>query len=1028
MTALTSYWPDNKRVDTCIMTEAESLSGSLLMAVHEPMRLIKRQHTTGKEARTDEQALFEFLMAHNRPIPITGAAGVGKSHIIRWLGAKLKRLHNADKFKTIYIPKSSSIARVLELITEGLEGEVYDEIRRSIDGISQTIDVQHIAEHLALKLRLALGEEFEQVCADIESGREVKPEDVHRFECVYQHAQGLQALLQDSHLTKHFTRPGACLYNIAERLYLGVKDDQGFEQDYQMFAHDFEIQMEVAAAAHDAQTYIQNEQLLTEPDAREKAAWTINQVLYKACGKTIEELLRISPTSVQQVVRSIRQQLLADDKDNTLVILIEDFTTTSAIQKEFIECLLEEEEYHGEQRLCPLKSVIAVTEGFAGYLHVRDGILGRTGYEWLIESASQNESETLERIFDFCGRYLNAARHGAQQLESNFGGAGMEHSGLAIWHDGEVQESEFRSRLDAFGYSRQRYPLFPFNRLALEQLARQHCVAHGQLIFHPRSILHYLLRTPLKEGYGAYLDGQFPPEKWDGPICNPAIASQLNVLSEQGRAKKLAAVWGGNPSSMAALTEALSLGVCEEFGLAEMCQVLGDAPQPTVTTGGKGQAEIKEQPNPETKEKVKTEIETVTNEEQAPEVPVELISWRSKLDNWYQGTAGLQQQDAAQLRKWICDGLNAVIDWGHHLCRPKPLGSSKLPAGRIHLPVKTGNTGAPVLDLTVSGAFAKYGEQWVNAFYAMATYHHYGKSWDFPGGANDYLYYHNFFDSVSPQVVDHLIALEREELGAVASKLLQGAGFLGAEGANSSIRLKRLNALLFEAQEKPEHELLGELDSRWEQVIERRKSLRGELLRLTAAKKTGAEPYAIDGTLVAEALKQPAAAEPDVMDKVLKELPAIRNELQPVASELHDLFAGDRTAIAEASAQIKDVLALAVKADVVRPFDMTKTLKSTLRRWESDERVEVVKQLSRLQLPEDNPVRLMQELVTVDAAQFEVIREFLLQFSNFESATSLHLKNKIKQQGGGEIEQAQQDVFAQLDEIGSQLQQLEELN
>lgn len=1024
MTALATYWPDNNRINDCIMTEAESLSGSLLMAVHEPMRLIKRQHTTGNEVRADEQALFDFLLKHNRPIPITGAAGVGKSHIIRWLGAQLERLPNANKYKTIYIPKSSSIADVLRLITEGLEGEVYNDIRQSIDGISQAIDVQHIAEHLALKLRLALSEEFEQVCAHIEAGKPVNSEDERRFECVYQHAEGLQALLQDSHLTKHFTRPGACLYNIAQRLYQGVKEEQGFEQDYQMFAHDFEIQLEVAAAAHDAQTYIQNEQILMVPSARENAAWTINQVLYKACGKTIEELLKISPTSVQQVVRGIRKQLLADDKDNTLVILIEDFTTTSAIQKEFIECLMEEEVHHGEQRLCPLKSVIAVTEGFAGYLHVRDGILGRTGYEWLIESASQNESETLERIFDFCGRYLNAARHGVEDLESAFKNAGAEHDWLTTWHDGEVQESEFRSRLDAFGFSRQGDPLFPFNKLALDKLAHEHCVADGQLIFHPRSILHYLLRTPLKDGRSAYLDGQFPPAKWEGFICNPAIATQFSVLSEQERAKALAAVWGGNPSSLTQLAGSLPLGVCEEFGLAEMSQVLGESPKsmpkPTI------EDETKDTAKGETKPQVKVTVEDETDQVTAPEAPKELIEWITKLNYWYQGTAGLPQPDAAQLRKWICEGLNAVIDWGHYLCRPQAvLGSAKLPAGRIHLPVKTGNTGAPLVDLSDRKAFARHGEQWINAFNAMAAYNHYGKSWDFPGGASAYLHYHNFFDSIAPQVADNVVALERERLGAVAAKLLQGAGFLGAEGASANGLVKRLNALLFSADQKPEYELLGELDTQWELVTQRHNELRSELLQLSAAKKPGADPYAIDGRLVVKALKQPKGAEPDVIDQVLRDLPSLRQKVQPVTSALQELFAGDKTAIVEASTQIKDVLTLAVKADVVRPIDMTSALKRTLRRWDSEERVEAVKLLSRLQLPEENSVRLMQELISVDAKQLDDVRELLVQFSKFDSATTKHLKNKIEQQGGAEIEQAQQDVFAQLDEIENQLLQLE---
>ncbi|CAK3418141.1 ATP-binding protein [Vibrio crassostreae] len=1020
MSVLKDYWPEKKRIDECILTEAESLSGSLLMAVHEPMRLIKRHHSNGQDQSADEHALFDFFLKHNRPIPITGAAGVGKSHIIRWLGAQLVRQPDKDKYRIIYIPKSSSIADVVRLLIDGLDGDIYDDIRQSINGISQEINVQHVAEHLALKLRLCLDEELVKVAKMIDDhGGDFTPEEEEWLDNFSDHGDGLKALLQDSHLTKHFTREGACLYNIAERLIRGVKDDQGFEQDYQMKHEDFEIRDHLAPAAQEVQEYIRDKMLLTELEAREGAAWTLNQVLYTACSKTFEEVLKINPMTIQQVVRSIRHQLYQENKDNELVILIEDFTTTTAIQKEFIECLMEEEQHHTRETLCRLKSVIAVTEGFAGYLHVRDGILGRTGYEWLIESASQNESETMQRIIDFCGRYLNAARYGERELTRIFDKAGNEQHWLPVWHDIEITESAHRSRLDAFGYSQQEHPLFPYNRFALEQLARKHCVADGHLQFHPRSILHYLLRDPLQQERKAYLAGAFPPAKWQGIIGNTAVSTQFNTLLQPERAKTVAAVWGGNPTTVQALSDVLPVELCDEFSLSDMVQVLG-------SSGVKTPPPLKLDSDTEVPIKKVTSSNAPREDDGVKDVlasePEELVKWREVLDAWHQGL-GLKQSFAAQIRKWVAEGLNATIDWGHHLCRPESVSPTK-----IHLPAKTGNTGKPVLDLNNDELFKSKGEQWIPAFNAMAAYYYFGQTWDFEGGDTAYLYYQNFIDDAASQVIEHLVNQERKQLSRVAHKLLQGAQFVGAEGANAQKGTKRLEAMLLATEDQRQYKLLGSLDNQWELVTSRRKDLRNELFRLVGAKKANTKiPYAIDGPLVIESLKQPVVKAPDIMDTVLKELPKLRKQVLPTSELLRELFDGDKDSIEAAGEAIQEILALATRADVVRPTETAMKLREGLKEWSRENRVKLVKHLSGLTLPEatENDARLLQEIVSVDAEQFEMTEQLFSGFETFDKKTSAFLMTKITNEGGDEIEQAQRDVFAQLDQIE---QQLEDLN
>lgn len=70
MPQLQSYWPSEQNVTACILTEAESLADSQLLAVHEPMRLDRIEFQSGKVTQVGEGALLDFLLEHNRPLPL----------------------------------------------------------------------------------------------------------------------------------------------------------------------------------------------------------------------------------------------------------------------------------------------------------------------------------------------------------------------------------------------------------------------------------------------------------------------------------------------------------------------------------------------------------------------------------------------------------------------------------------------------------------------------------------------------------------------------------------------------------------------------------------------------------------------------------------------------------------------------------------------------------------------------------------------------------------------------------------------
>ena len=96
MTMLDAYWPSYVEINNCIKAEAETASDAVLLAVHQPTPLSKREAGTLVETPVTEHDLLEAFLTEDLPegtllLPITGVSGAGKSHMVRWLAAQLER-------------------------------------------------------------------------------------------------------------------------------------------------------------------------------------------------------------------------------------------------------------------------------------------------------------------------------------------------------------------------------------------------------------------------------------------------------------------------------------------------------------------------------------------------------------------------------------------------------------------------------------------------------------------------------------------------------------------------------------------------------------------------------------------------------------------------------------------------------------------------------------------------------------------------------------------------------------------------
>lgn len=1020
MLQLHSYWPREENVTACILTEAESLADSQLLAVHEPMRLDCVEFHTRKAKQVGEGALLEFLLKHNRPLPLIGASGVGKSHLVRWIHAQLKRREDRAKYHIIRIPKNASLPRVLTTILEGLEGEEYQRIREKVNGVGQLLIPENVAEHIALKLRQALNAAFAAAPEELQRAQmgkvQLDESRKQQLRDIQQHAAStcLPALFFDSVMTQYFTAPGACLNNIALRFCQGADNDSIANLRYVMSAEDFTFSgLNLRQVSPAVLPYLVNQQLLTSDEKKQAAARVVNEVIPQALGDTFGELFSFNRASFQELMRMIRSQLLAEGR--SLILLVEDLAATSAIEDVLIDCLLEEEEYEGKKVLCTLNSIIAVTEGHDSFKRHRNTLGTRARYEWVIQQQHATESDVAlkKRVVDFCGRYLNAARHGTDALENyHHQQDSQRYRDIPVWQDQEVLESESAAPvLASFGCSSYGHPLFPFNSAAIGKLVERHCQdkEHG-LVFVPRNILNAILREPLRHYRQSYLDGQFPPSGYEDIICGQELQQRVRLsgVSQPERVNSLLAIWGGNSANLVGLTPAM----CAEFGLQQAAELLGDVPPPPPPPPPPPEEGGKDDQNPPPP--------PPSGE------PIVIQEWKAALEKWNQGNV-LDQTRARDIRKWLLEALIARIDWSTELIQTPLTASSVKTQGRIHLPrVLVGNQSRPLLTLGDT-------PELYSASLAMVRFNYY-QNWDFDESEIDYAAFHNFVDRIETEVKFTVLQEEREELSGIVKDLQLSGAFLGQDGLSSPVSTTLVQALLTEQQPTDNsHPLLDEfLTQARASVIVEHRNLRDRLIALTSAKKSGAQPYAINGLMLVEAAKSQqvvAGKQPGKIHEVKNKLSDYRTLLLKTQEGITERLSDSNTAsltTVNICDTMKEIIQLANNADAARPVGETvPVLLKLLRGWKEPELKSLIRQLERLTLPADNPQVLMREILAVNGKQYEAFRQLLEAWSKFEDATGSYLQQRHRDEGGDQIEGAENEIAQTLTRLAEQLTLLE---
>jgi hypothetical protein len=844
-----SYWPTPENVRSCVSIEAERLPSAVLLAVHHPMRIEKRNER-GKtlDGFFSEQDVVDSMVKIDRPIPIVGGAGSGKSHLIRWIEARLKTQSAQQDWHIVCIEKNLSLPGSLERLLTGLKGEQFDELRHNIKKVGETLTEEQIADHLLLFVAFQLKEAYREAQNQVDQIKQgqltVSEDEKKRLKLLIRHAREdcLPALITDPNFKPLLASKGKCFHQIAHHLKRGSTNDE-IEQETREVALedlDFDSLNNLDDMSLKAREYARNSQISTDIDKKAEAVSLINEYLAPAQRDAFSAFFKIGESNFIDLFKEIRRSLKKEEK--TLCVLIEDLRNITAIEDVLMDCLTQEAGELDNEELCRVYSAIAVTEGYRGYRDRRDTIATRAGGEWVV-SNNFDQHEITSQITDFCGRYLNAARYGGPWLTTNPAAESDDGPWPPVW---ESENSDERETATLFGESVSGIPLFPFSESAIETLVHTYCTQDDRVEFNPRKVCQFILLNPLTDFYDSFQKRAFPPANFAGVRCPTDLQSELTdqlATAESIRAPVFAAIWGGLQCySIANLRAKVDPAITREFGFEELSQLL-EQTQPKKPTSNL--PPLSKKPSP-------------TNEPSISPPPTDSgrDSVASRVEKFF-AKKNIPQDAAKEVRKDLMASISnatylkswiGLADW------PDLGGSRPL----VHIPYNSNNPRNPLFYFGSEEAFADQEKSLPYRQFITALLRHqeYGGTWDYPDGVRDSIRYENFVSwwILQLDLEKSMVAIQRASAEQDLKAALSRARIF-APSIEKMKAVERLNELanspknIRESQQKTG---LGEWDNKLEEEIDHWKVTQDKWLKHYCA----TDRYGIEGDLVLKIVKK----------------------------------------------------------------------------------------------------------------------------------------------------------------------------
>lgn len=754
---LKNFWPTADQVDECIRTEAETIDEAVLLAVHLPSKITFQAAGSAEKIDKTEQDLLEALLQKNKTgsavlVALTGASGVGKSHMVRWLHAQIARHKRRDAFVVVLIPKTASLRQVVELILEPLKGVEYDKLRKSLATAVKAISTTDAPLRLASELDIELKHLHAQLRQALSGpGGVALKERVH-------HAEKLRVLLTDHVFREKMLN--AALERITNRALLGNESGDDTLPQFEPSDFIWTDAGDYKEAGLAAQGYYAR---LGDQDGQKRrvAADVLNSVIEPALRTVFQFAQALGGRTIEEIVNDVRVQLLAEEKE--LVLLIEDFAALSGIQEPLLNIAIAESQTGGKKVRAPIRTALAVTDGF---MLTRNTILTRGKGEWTVASNYDSNDDALDRFVQMTGKYLNAARWGAAALHARFEALSDQSvAGLNDWlpvFADDTLDAHDETLLASFGKCANGFHLFPFNREAIASFCRKELEYGGNIRFNPREFINKVLRETL-EHRPFYEKGSFPVEGFKGGTLTSGAETDLDIMPQPGsvkaRLKPMLIHWCANPVSLQTASP-IAEEIFTTFSL------------PLPFSAGRRSAKpapaVKPQPGSVALPSARPSTQSVPTSPAPSPFELEIENWSE--DNF------LTQKVASRVRKLVIEALLTRIDW-------TSLNIKKLEfdLGIIWLPyVKVGN---PQAGFQVRVAEdGKDVPGWVRK--AILGLHKASEAggWDYQNSDEDYGFVQRLLDTLVPALEAKAIERARSNLTLTLHLLHRQSLLLGITG------------------------------------------------------------------------------------------------------------------------------------------------------------------------------------------------------------------------------------------------------
>lgn len=914
-------------VNETVVVDAVNPSEAVFLATHRPTRILKREigQTEGGSWCDEERLLADFLEPDRDLLlmPIVGASGTGKSHLIRWLNARIER---SPRRKIVYIPKyGTNLRTVIELILADMDGPVFDEIRIELGKAADSLNEEEAPARLLFDLQLRI-----KGAPAVAPGHDLGDQDRYREHLIRE----LPKLLTDHVFTSRLLEGGGVIERLASEAIRGRTTDQK-ESPYEFVKDDIPTDVVEASKAGVDAARIYSE-IIGSPRLRTAAVALLNEQLEPA----VRNLFGMGGSRLSDVMRQVRIALLGENIE--LILLIEDFALLQGIQRELLDAIIEAPVRGNRKVLCPIRTAMAVTSGYFASLDTAATRAAFGGYAYSLDIPyTPSDDVDVRYAIDLVGGYLNAARLGTQSLDRALGSLPSREGATGRdWVPIACSACPLQEPChDAFGVSNDGYGLYPFNRAALERMLLARSKGH----FDPRDVLSRVIRLTVDGQRQDLGDGRFPAAGYlatyadpELPTMDAEVAARVRQQDPQDGRRRIDVLtfWGGCPDQVVNLRA----GIHEAFQLRELdVERQTEQQEGSEPAAGRGGAGL-------------------------PTEDPRLVEDLEEIRKWATGNYQLSQDLAGRLRRWIYGALTAHIEWNEEFWRSNDSWTNRVNGalfrlGSVHLANAGGGSALPQSALQIDLPVSNDNER---LFRGLVQFHYYGH-WNFERGDGPAVFrlYCTALEDWSQRLLEHIRGAEGggpnnvDGIASLVGLLLIGSRVLGLAGSRSNVNEDLLNSIFLPAPQV-ESSTKG---PQWKRLIsacterivgsDSREQLRDRLLQQIAVSQGMGRPLAVDATKLIPAIKAfkvagipkepgPSAA-PGVQKhwaEVIKRLqPAVDEEVGRLQSwnELVTLHLGSDPQQDKLSDAVRDTVTSARQLGVLGPPGQAATIDDTIK-------------------------------------------------------------------------------------------------